>query len=291
MKLQEFPHVYRLPKELKHKLWMYSVKKLLGKKILHQEKEANQALRILAVSEGCIEKISNEELTWQLKLFNQSIHVATRRYPSSDLGILFQVLGKFEYQPIVDIVNTTDGYSKPLRIIDAGANVGYTSVFFKAAFPTAKILSLEVDKDNAAQIRKNIYLNGFKEIQIVQDALWKNNANLEIKRDFRDQSECSFYVEETNHDTGLKGHNLDYFLELNNWNLIDILKIDIEGAERYLFENDELADKLLNKTKLLALEIHDEFNIRESIYKHLDRNKFTYFNHGDITIAQRQNNS
>lgn len=68
---------------------------------------------------------------------------------------------------------------------------------------------------------------------------------------------------------------------------IDLLKIDIEGAERYLFETNTLADQILDNTRVLVIEIHDEFDVRKTIEEHLTRHGFTYFNHGDITIATR----
>jgi hypothetical protein len=40
--------------------------------------------------------------------------------------------------------------------------------------------------------------------------------------------------------------------------LIDILKIDIEGSERKLLEDSEQFSKALKITKFLAIEIHDE---------------------------------
>lgn len=241
------------------------------------------ALRFLSKTNSNILGYSDEAIEWGVDTFNSSFKLFTRRYPSSDLGIMNQVLGNEEYRPLI---NLFEG-QKSLNIIDAGANVGFASIYFKSVFPNAEILCLEIDSNNAAQLRKNIEYNKLKNITVLENALWKSNAYLEIKRDFRDMTECSYYVEESLSETPLKGYDTPHYLTLMNWSRVDLLKIDIEGAERYLFETKELADKVLENTHVLAIEIHDEFNIRSTIEQHLDRHQFKYFNHGDVTIATR----
>jgi len=287
MKLNEVPYVRVLPQPTQGLLLKYILKKIFGIKVSFAEKEANVILRVLAKSKGSVTEINPDEIKLNIPVAGMNVSVAARRYPSSDLGILFQVLGKNEYQPVIDLLRKKVNSNAEIRIVDAGANVGYASLFFKASFPNAKILSIEVDTSNFLQIQRNFDLNNFTSLIPIKKALWKRQANLEIKRDFRDQTECSYYVEEVDLNTGLEGNSLDDFLKDQEWDFIDILKIDIEGSERYLFESNELADRLLSKTKLLAIEIHDEFNIRSSINKHLIRNDFQYFEHGDLTIAHR----
>ena len=68
------------------------------------------------------------------------------------------------------------------------------------------------------------------------------------------------------------------------WESIDLLKIDIEGAERFILTDKKTSD-FLEKVKILALEIHDEFNIRSAIYDVLRQHQFTITNHGETTIA------
>lgn len=287
MKLSEVRSVFALPSSVRGLLFKYILKKSIGSEISFAEKEANVILRVLAKSKGSIIEINSTESKLSIPVAGINVLISARRYPSSDLGILFQVLGKKEYQPVIDILKKKRNSTAEIRIIDAGANVGYATLFFKAHFPNAKILSIEVDDNNFTQIQRNFNLNNFTSLIPIKKALWKRRANLEIKRDFRDKTECSYYVEEVDSHTNLEGYSLHDFMKDQGWDFIDVLKIDIEGSERYLFESDELADSLLSKTGLLAIEIHDEFNIRPSIYKHLTRNGFQYFAHGDLTIAHR----
>ncbi len=284
MKIQEIKYINKLPKEFRKNLLKYVVKKTTGSKINRFEKESNIMLRFIASTDSNLAGTTSNELLWTAIINRNRFELITRRYPSSDLEIMHQVLGNKEYQPIKDLFETGDS----LKVIDAGANVGFTSIYLKSAFPNAQILCLEIDNNNAAQLKKNIQLNRLEGVTILEKALWKRNAFLEIKRDFRDQTECSYYVEESDSQTGLQGHNLNYYMEEMRWDKVDILKIDIEGAERYLFESDEMADRLLESIRVLAIEIHDEFNIRGTIERHFARHGFAHFNHGDITIAMRK---
>lgn len=285
MKLKEFPHIGRLPGPLRSRLFPYTVKKTFGFRFNDEEKEANIALRILAATDSTITEINPHHLSWKIRSSKETAAVQTRRYPSSDMGIMLQVFGHAEYKPAIELLRSKLDTHRQPKILDAGANVGMSALYFKMAFPDASILCLEIDDGNVECLVHNIA--PFKGVTVNQEALWKNSSNLEIKRDFRDQTECSYYVEESSNATGLTGHHVKYYMEQMGWSKIDLLKIDIEGSERYLFESTEMADSLLSTTDLLALEIHDEYNIRDTIYGHLERNGFKHLNHGDLTIAHR----
>lgn len=70
----------------------------------------------------------------------------------------------------------------------------------------------------------------------------------------------------------------------HNWDIVDVLKIDIEGAERFVFESLETI-MFLKFVKILIIEIHDEFNIRYFIYDQLRDNGFLIYNFGETTLA------
>jgi FkbM family methyltransferase len=285
MKLSEAAHINRLPLQLRNLLWRYTFKKPLGLGYTNEEKEANIALRVLSKSDSSIEKIDATGMTWQVKSFGQSFAIETRRHPSSDMGIMFQIFCKEEYRPAVDLLMKGPHPGRPLNILDAGANVGLSSLYFRSAFPDCNIACLEIDDSNFTQLTKN--LGSQARVSLHKKALWKTDAWLDIGIDFRDKSECSYYVIEAEQPTTLRGHPISHFVNEAGWDWVDLLKIDIEGSERFLFETPELAKEILSRTNLLAIEIHDEFNFRPSIYKYLQQEGFRYFEHGDLTIAHR----
>ena len=71
--------------------------------------------------------------------------------------------------------------------------------------------------------------------------------------------------------------------------VVDLLKIDIEGAERFIFEDDALVAAFLGRTRFIVIEIHDEFNVRERICRCLAVNGFEYFDVGELTIGENRN--
>lgn len=126
-----------------------------------------------------------------------------------------------------------------------------------------------------------------------KSGLWKDNSNLEITTDFRDGREYAFFLKtvndtSTSHET-VAGITISDVLSKYDFPYIDILKIDIEGSEKYLFENEELARKTLDKVNFLALEIHDEVVDRKLVVSLLEKLGFEYENFHETLVAHRKN--
>ena len=138
-------------------------------------------------------------------------------------------------------------------IIDAGANIGASSVFFKMQFPDAKIVAIEPAESNYSLLKKNII--PYTGIKGIQAALWSSNSNVAIQD--ANAEKYAFQVEErpgenSNTMTGLR---LETVLSQNDFPFVDILKIDIEGSEHFIFE--ENIDSWINKIRLIIIELHD----------------------------------
>jgi FkbM family methyltransferase len=221
---------------------------------------------------------------FQFSRFN--IPTFARPYPSSDVLVSNQVFVLEEYKHVVDFFkDNMPGYDK-LNIIDAGANVGYASAYFIANFPLAEIVCVEPSGENVKMIEKNLDL-AFKKgkVTILQNALMdKPDINILIKTDFRDGSDWSLTVEETKEETTLKSVSISNIIAKQNWEHADILKMDIEGAERFVF-NDSADLSYLQKVKVMAIEIHDEFNIRKNIYDLLISHDFLILNFAQTTFC------
>lgn len=232
-----------------------------------------------------IEVVSGKESSFLYQFKGKEFRIYFRHFPSSDISVFNQVFTLGCYRPIMEKLQETLDSDQPLRIIDAGGNVGYADLFFKAYFPKAEIVTIEPEEGNCQQLEKNMKDNGYQLKELVKGGLWHRTANLEVVRDFRDNREAAFTVRESAAATDIKGYGFREILEKQGWEEADFVKIDIEGSERFLFDTNEKADAILTRTKFLAIEIHDEFNIREQIYAHLERNGFSYFEYDDLTLA------
>jgi FkbM family methyltransferase len=210
-----------------------------------------------------------------------------RKAPSSDIYVFRQVFENKEYLPLIELLQKNN--SKPALIVDAGANVGYTALFFNLFFPETTIVTIEPDTSNANQIKQNLAANNINNTDIVIAGVWPHNCWLELKKDKSKGEEWGFYVTESKEPTNLKGVDILNLQQLKNRGIIDILKIDIEGSEAKLFEDSEKSNRLLGIVKYLAIEIHDDMASRQQIQQILRDNNFTWFEAGELTIAANQN--
>lgn len=225
--------------------------------------------------------IKGKELI-EIKIKNRPLYI---RPFSSDPRVLYQVFYKEEYKSLINIYNQLFSQA-PELIIDLGANIGLSSVYFSELYPKANIVAIEpfVDSAEVAEINLSGHQTKFK---VIRGGVWNKNTSLSLKRDFRDGKEWSFnLVEDKKGD--VQGYSLSELFDQYKQN-VDILKIDIEGGEKVLFEDECYPSFFLKNVKCLAIEIHDEFNCRETIYNSLKRNNFIYFESGETTIGINKN--
>jgi FkbM family methyltransferase len=141
----------------------------------------------------------------------------------------------------------------PKTIVDAGANVGLASLFFRMKYPNANIVAIEIEEQNIEAIKKNTV--NFSNFAIKHNALFNKKAYFKIIDPYNATN--SFQIVETNNpeEANSTSVTLDEILTSNNWETIDILKIDIEGAEKDLFEKNY--ENWLPRTKIIMVETHD----------------------------------
>ena len=163
----------------------------------------------------------------------------------TDLDVLWGVFGKRECDVAM---------SKPPQfIVDGGANVGFTSVFFANQYPDAQIVAIEPDANNCDLIRRNC--GGIPNVRVIQAGLWTSNAALTIKNP-NDPSWAFQLGESPQAASGsVNGITIPNLLAQSVTGMIDILKLDIEGAEERLF-SDGYTD-WIDKVRTIIIEIHN----------------------------------
>lgn len=217
---------------------------------------------------------------------NTNHKLIIRNSKHSDYEVFKQIFNYEEYKIVLSLLKNNISLNNDEKIfIDAGANVGYTTVYFSQLFNFDKIFSIEPSKDNVNILKQNIEkLDVYKNITVYQKALThKENTNFNLDTNFRDHKDWSIStIEDPNGN--IEGITINEIIIAHNLTHITMLKIDIEGAERFIF-NNESDLSFLNIVKVLALEIHNEYNIREGIYHLLIEKEFTIFESGELTIA------
>lgn len=162
-------------------------------------------------------------------------------------------------------------------IIDAGANIGCAMLYLHSYFPKAQIICIEPEKTNFELLEKNVILNNLRnQIVCVRKALWNTTTELELRR--IDFSNDGFHViaEGITHEIIDKVSTCT-IPELANENQIDILKIDIEGAEKTIFTDQKHLQVFLPQTQSIIMEVHQEHISDEQVIKTLQDFNFDAF--------------
>lgn len=217
--------------------------------------------------------------------------IVNLRRDGSDLHVFSQILLEREYEPLVELIKKKERLENIRFIVDAGANVGLTTVYLKKFFPPAAVISIEPDAANFRVLTENVRVNRLSAVNLLNAGLWQKETRLEIDRNFRDHLEWSVTLQEKSESEAsaraVQGISLAALKKKFDFPRIDILKIDIEGGERFLFADEATAAQTLESVRYLALEIHDEFGIRPQIEDFLKKNGFSFFEVAETVFAHR----
>ena len=139
----------------------------------------------------------------------------------------FEILHTYRELFEEEIYRFTADSPAPL-IIDCGANIGLSVVYFKSLYPQSTIVAYEPDEANIALLNKNIEANNFDKVTIKKEAVWTKNEKLYFKSIGSQGSQISTEGLQQEHTVEVNAIRLSEVLQSQP---VDFLKIDIEGAE------------------------------------------------------------
>lgn len=178
-------------------------------------------------------------------------------------------------------------FPRAKTIIDGGANIGMASIYFSMMFPDAAVVAIEPDDKNFKLLETNT--SSYKNIKCFKNAIWHTTEELHIKNP--EMHAAEFMVEKSDDtNSSLKGISIDEIIKLNSWQQADIVKLDIEGAEKEVFSLGK--NDWLNKTKLLIIELHDRYKkgCTKAFFEAINKYDYeAYFHHENIFIFLNQN--
>jgi FkbM family methyltransferase len=173
-------------------------------------------------------------------------HPVQLRLRSTDVELCQQLLVNAQYDLALP--------QPPKVIVDAGANIGLSAIFFANRYPGATIIAIEPDSSNYKMLTQNIAL--YPSIIAVRGALWSENKEIGL---VDPGAGHTAYQTQDRSEPGLQvvpGLTLDRLMSNFNIRFIDLLKIDIEGSEKEVFESPFL---WISRVGVIAIEIHDWF--------------------------------
>ena len=177
--------------------------------------------------------MSNEQNPPELKIVNvPNVKTPVAFRPNtSDVPLLNSIFNVQEYLlPI-------NGFH-PKSILDCGANVGYSAVYFANKYPEAKIVAVEPESSNFKMLRYNTLF--YDNISCVQSAMWNNDCYIKIVDRGFDKWGFMTYECDENDPQAMKATTVSKLIADFDLNEIDLLKVDIEGAEKEMFSENNM---------------------------------------------------
>ena len=251
-------------------------------KLIEQVYTVIRYIRALGVKSGLIAliKITRTKNTDRICLKNIKAPIKLRIKGSSDKTAFYQIFLNREYE--IQLSET------PTYIIDAGANIGLASVFFANKYPDAKMISIEPDHDNFEVLLANT--KAYPQIIALNTALWSKSCHVKVRD--TGMGTTSFVVEPClpEEPTSLKAMSLEDIMLQYHFPRIDLLKIDIEGSEKYLLS--ENYEYWLSRTETIVIELHDRFQpgCSSAFLKAFVQYNFTIESKGENLILRKNRN-
>ena len=147
-----------------------------------------------------------------------------------------------EYEPAIESF-------RPRVIVDAGAHIGMASIGFARRYPLATIFAVEPEPGNFALLCRNV--SAYQQVVPVQAAIWKQDGEVCLGPSQAHVKGAFQVVEES--ETRVRAITMGTLMREMKIDFIDLLKMDIEGAEKEVFESCDWIERV----GTLAIELHD----------------------------------
>jgi len=182
----------------------------------------------------------------RIKVPGKSISVSLRA-GTSDVEVYKKVFLDNEYRLPFTLA--------PCSILDLGANIGLASLFYAISYPSAKIVAVEPSPDNIVLLKQNTL--EWPNIIVVEAAAWNKDGTVNLVDP--GIGPWGMQVAEaglTMQPSPVRSLSVPTLLKQNNIDHLDLLKVDIEGAEKEVFESSE---DWMNHVSAVVIELHDRY--------------------------------
>jgi FkbM family methyltransferase len=201
-------------------------------------------------------------------------HPIRFRRVGTDRKVLSQMLVRREYAPVSHLDDVR-------LILDCGANIGLSAYYLLHCYPEARLLAIEPDPANCALCRENLAAFADRAM-VLEAAVWPENRVLRIIPESRKDGAWSLEVEPWA-GGDVEGLTIPEILRRAGASgPIDLLKVDIEGAETEVFGN---AAAWLHRTRNIAVELHNAV-AKTTFRRALQGYEFELQETGELTVVR-----
>jgi len=196
------------------------------------------------------------------------------RTTNTDPDPFRQVFLEKQYSPILDEIKN------PRYILDLGANVGYSTLWFAMKYPNSNIFSIEPFSTNFERLQYQIKkCNLDKRVNAFNVAIYDVNTEKEIFIESHEyfHTGATLDAEIWKTEGFVPKHKvrcltLPAIANLTGKDSFDIIKMDIQGVERKIFSNpDSRFIDIINNSKIVITENHQFYDhfVVDSFFKDL----------------------
>lgn len=182
------------------------------------------------------------------------------RLGRSDGFVMEEIFIADVYAPV-----TLEALGKAETIVDLGANVGLSVRLWQRRFPEARIVAVEPDPDNFTAAERNLAKDPHRRVQMFRALIGDSPGQAYLDRS---AEECAFSMTDSPIGEPIDVLPLPTILDLAKFDGdIDLLKVDIEGAEQKLFAD---CSSWISRIRALMIELHPNYS-KEMLLADLSR--------------------
>lgn len=186
------------------------------------------------------------------------------RRESSDFAVFRDVFERLEFRT-EQFVRHSDllaryeailGAGRRPLIIDAGANIGLSALYFRDVYPDAAIVCVEPELSNFSELSRHLSTDPL--VLPLNAAVAANDIDLALVDPGKGHWGYRTVQAPANSATTVRGYSIPSLIELaaQDWPVVPfILKVDIEGFEAELFDNDQ--GEMVDRFYAIIIEPHD----------------------------------
>jgi FkbM family methyltransferase len=200
------------------------------------------------------------------------------RPKGSDLTTLEEVMKDEVYGSLSELLTS------PQWIIDLGAHIGLSSLYFLGLYPAAKVLAVEPHPDNFALLENNLRpWIASAQCTVVRAAAWSRDCSLHPTASLNAPYQASFSVRPSaREDQGsIRGLSMATLIGMTGAGKVQLVKMDVEGSEAALLTSDV---SWLRAVQCLAVEFHDDLRASISFDEVMARHGFDVVDDGGHTV-------
>jgi FkbM family methyltransferase len=205
------------------------------------------------------------------------------RERGSDMATFEEIVVEEVYKTVLPSVKNVK------TVIDLGANIGLASLYLAYHYPACQILCVEPNPETYGLLLRNVgKLNRSGRCKTLNAAVWGSHQWLAPDQKNAADRYSTFAVRAAleNESSALEGYTMNEILNYSGFDRVDLLKVDIEGAERELFSSQDLS--WLDRVGAIAIEFHEDSRISSGFDDKMRRYGFEICNGNKHTVLARK---